>query len=154
MMEPHTALLCDAHVWVLAECPICALEREITAREMADSRVEELEKGRDTESVYVDIHPSDMHKYHAERAGGVMSVKEIKGKGYNPSAYAWNEAQTRIEELSAKYARSGEYVIVLEKQVTEYEALIDRAIKVWHSSEGDDMNIVIKDMRKAREGKW
>ena len=42
-MEPHTALLCDAHVWLLAECPICALDRVITQLEIADRRIEELE---------------------------------------------------------------------------------------------------------------
>jgi hypothetical protein len=52
-MEPHTALLCDAHCWVqelykldravLAECPICVLEREIVKREGADRHIEELE---------------------------------------------------------------------------------------------------------------
>ena len=42
-MKPHTALLCDAHVWALAECPICALEREITKRERAAKRIEELQ---------------------------------------------------------------------------------------------------------------
>lgn len=39
----RVAELCDAHVWILAGCPICALEREIIAREGADRRIEELE---------------------------------------------------------------------------------------------------------------
>jgi len=43
-MEPHTALLCDAHVWLLAECPICTLEREITMREGADRAIERREQ--------------------------------------------------------------------------------------------------------------
>ena len=42
VMNGH-ANLCENHCWLLAECPLCELERALSQRDVSNQRIEELE---------------------------------------------------------------------------------------------------------------
>ena len=94
-MEPHTALLCDAHVWLLSDCPICALEREITAREMADRRIEELERGAENENRQIIELAEWFYKEVMPQSGSLVFQDYAK----------LNELGVRLREWKAREAK-------------------------------------------------
>ena len=81
-MKPHTALLCDAHVWALAECPICALEREITKRESAAKRIEELKEELSTANWLIDsMIDADWKMEDYKKKAIINDMRKARGEG-------------------------------------------------------------------------